>query len=47
MCEEANPEEDDDCPHCKVGTLVVVEGREPWTSNHLQCTECCSTYIIN
>lgn len=43
---DIKPKEDDVCPHCNKGTLVLVLADVPWTDNHLQCSVCDSTYVI-
>ena len=33
------------CPHCKAGKLHPMPEDFPWTSEHLMCYNCFSTYI--
>lgn len=35
------------CPHCKKGTLEFCGGYEPYSTSHLACNFCDSTYNIN
>ena len=36
-----------DCPHCNAArSLELVEGREPYTTDHWCCFQCGSTYNI-
>lgn len=32
------------CPVCEKKAVSVVQGDEPWTTDHLQCSECDSTF---
>ena len=32
------------CPHCDTGKLETVKANEPYTSEHLMCNVCHSTY---
>ena len=34
------------CPYCFNNNLDLVEGREPYTIDHLQCPTCDSTYNL-
>jgi hypothetical protein len=36
----------DVCPHCKRGKLELVKEDYPWTTDHLQCDSCDSTYNL-
>jgi len=36
--------ENDICPHCNEGTVVLVKGTDPYTTDHYQCTLCDSTF---
>jgi hypothetical protein len=36
----------DDCPFCKKAKVVLVEEYFPWTTDHLQCPKCDSTYNL-
>ncbi len=35
-----------ECPFCSRRTLVIIKGREPYNVDHLQCTECDSTFGV-
>ena len=43
----------DECPHCKehklepLGILMLIRGDEPYNVDHLECTECGSTYNLD
>jgi hypothetical protein len=49
---ELYPKEGDECPHCKkhnfekIGTIVFINGNEPYSNDHLMCDNCDSTYNI-
>ena len=36
----------DICPKCGIHLLKVVKGRKPRTIDHLQCSYCDSTFVI-
>ena len=36
----------DICPHCHKGILELVLENYPWTTDHLQCNVCDSTYNL-
>lgn len=39
--------EGDKCPHCKIGLIEFVNGYEPYNIDHLMCSKCDSTYILD
>ncbi len=37
----------DKCPHCKIGLIEFVNGYEPYNVDHLMCSKCDSTYVLD
>lgn len=34
------------CPYCGEAAVSEVQGDDPWTPDHFQCSECNSTYLV-
>lgn len=47
VCKNYNMnKEGNNCPHCNNGVLELIKEDYPWTIDHLQCSYCESTFVI-
>lgn len=44
MCGSECTYPDDECPHCKEGSIESVKGTEPYSEDYLMCNKCDSTF---